>query len=361
MNKHVLILGAAGRFGLAAARAFSVAGWQVVGQVRSSRDQRSLPTIAGVTWLPCELTDSQALRAGAAGSEVVVHALNPAYTNQDWIVEAPRMLQAAIDIATPLCATLMLPGNVYNFGENMPDDLVEGTPQHAKNVKGLVRIVLEQKMAASAEGGKLRCVVIRAGNFFGAGRGTMFDRVIVKDLPKGKLTVLGEANIATPWAYLPDLANTFVQLAQHRAGLAAFDVFHFAGQCMSADDWCGILGPIAEQRGWLSSATGVQRPLKVSRFPWWAIRLGAPVVPAWRSLLDMRYLDQRPHRLDNAKLLGCLGGEPRTSLPLAVAAALDELFPANRELVGRVGNTSPNERSARDEAVGAARPIGRSR
>ena len=337
MNNQVLILGAAGRFGLAAVRAFSAAGWQVVGQIRPTRDRSALPMLAGVTWLPCELSDGQGLRAGALGSEVVVHALNPPYTNQAWISEAPRMMQAAIDIATALGATLMLPGNVYNFGEEMPDELLEDTLQTASHAKGKVRIALERQLAAATEMGKLRAIVIRAGNFFGAGRGSMFDQSLVKDLPKGKITVLGEKDVAPPWAYLPDLAETFVRLAQRRAQLPAFEVFHFAGHCLSDEDWCEVLGRVAEERGWLDSKAGGLNALKVGRFPWGVIRLGAPLIPLWRSLLDMRYLNQRPHRLNNDKLVACLGGEPQTSLAQAVAAAVDDLFPSGPKGAGQSG------------------------
>ncbi|MCF8200325.1 MAG: NAD-dependent epimerase/dehydratase family protein, partial [Sulfuritalea sp.] len=321
MKNQVLILGAAGRFGLAAVRAFSAAGWQVVGQIRPARDRSTLPAPAGVTWLPRELGDSQGLRTGAAGCQVVVHALNPPYTNQAWISEAPRMMQAAIDIAAALGATLMLPGNVYNFGESMPAELFEDTAQTASHAKGQVRIALERQLAAAADAGMLRAIVIRAGNFFGAGNGSMFDQALVKDLPKGKITVLGEKDVATPWAYLPDLAETFVRLAQRRAQLPAFEVFHFAGHCLNDEDWCEMLGKAARERGWLNIRTGGHKALKVSRFPWGLIRLGAPFIPLWLSLLDMRYLNQRAHRLNNAKLVAFLGSEPQIPLANAIAAA----------------------------------------
>ena len=343
MNKKILILGAAGRFGLAAVRAFSAAGWQVVGQIRPARDRSTLPTLAGVIWQPCELSDSQGLHVAAVGCKVVIHALNPVYTNRAWIGEAPRMMQSAIDIANALGATLMLPGNVYNFGEDMPDELFENTAQTAIHAKGRVRIALEHQLAAASETGTLRAIVIRAGNFFGAGRGSMFDQALAKDLAKGKVTVLGEKDVATPWAYLPDLAETFVQLAQCRAELQPFEVFHFAGHCLSDEDWCEVLGKVAAARGWLGRETDGIKALKVNRFPWGVIRLGAPFIPLWRSLLDMRYLNQRPHRLNNAKLVARLGREPQTPLMKAVASAVEQLFPSRRMNAGHAADLALRE------------------
>lgn len=328
MNKRVLILGAAGRFGLAAVRAFAGAGWRVVGQVRAQRALSALPVIAGVTWLRCDIDDRQVLLEAGAGCQVVIHGLNPPYTNRAWTEQAPQMMQQAIDIASALGATVMLPGNVYNFGEDMPAQLFEHTPQRATHAKGLVRIALEQQLEAAARAGKMRAVVIRAGDFFGSGRGSMFDLAIVKDLPKGKVTFPGSMAIATSWAYLPDLAQTFVRIADRRDSLAAFDVFHFHGHVLNGSDWRDVLGAVAVTRGWLCSTRTQPASPTLGRFPWGLITLAAPLVPLWRALADMRYLGQRAHALDNSKLLALLGSEPHTPLNMAVKAAVDDLFPA---------------------------------
>jgi hypothetical protein len=65
--------------------------------------------------------------------------------------------------------------------------------------------------------------------------------------------------------------------------------------------------------------------------------LGAPLVPLWRSLADMRYLGQRPHALDNSRLVALLGSETHTPLDVAVAAAVDDLFPAKGSLIPATG------------------------
>ena len=82
--RTVLILGARGRLGLAAARAFAQAGWQVLAQVRPASHGAAgtaLPAIPGVWWMPVAVHETAALAAQAQGAQVVVHALNPAYTH----------------------------------------------------------------------------------------------------------------------------------------------------------------------------------------------------------------------------------------------------------------------------------------
>lgn len=315
MSTHtVLILGARGRFGLAAARAFSAAGWRVLGQMRPGAET---PVDASIEWLSIALHDTATLTHAAQGASVVVHALNPAYTNAAWQTEAPAMLEASIALCRALDATLMLPGNIYNFGSSMPPVLREGTPQAARTIKGQVRIAMEAQLQQSG----VRGIVIRAGDFFGSGQGTWFDLSIAKDLRKGVLTYPGPKGVSTSWAYLPDLARTFVAVAERRAQLQPFAVLHFAGHVLTGQRWLELLNPIARAQGWVRP--GAQ--LRWAGMPWGLIRLGAWLVPTWAALQEMRYLWSTPHALANDKLCALIGKEPHTPLAQAVEQALADL------------------------------------
>lgn len=311
----VLILGAAGRFGLVVARAFADAGWRVLGQLRP---QRVAPTQhTGIEWLGIDLQDTAALAHAAQGAAVVVHALSPAYTNKAWQTQVLPVTDAAIAITRKLGATLMVPGNVYNFGADMPAVLREDTPQRAHTVKGQVRIEMEARLQQSG----VRSVVIRAGDFFGGGIGTWFDTAMVKDIRKGVFTYPGAPEVSRAWAYLPDLARSFVAVAQRRAQLPAFDVLHFAGHRITGQRWLDVLTPIAQSQGWVKPGP----VLKMAKLPWPIIRIGALFVPTWSALLEMRYIWQTPHALANDKLTALIGPEPFTPLPQAVQAALVDL------------------------------------
>ena len=315
--RSALILGARGRLGLAATRAFAAAGWRVLAQVRPGARP---PAAAGVTWLPLAVEDTQALVRSARGAGVVVHAINPPYTR--WDVQALPLLDAALRVAGQLQACLMLPGNVYNFGANMPALLLEHTPQLAHTRKGRIRVAMEQHMQQAAQRGDARSVVIRAGDFFGAGSGSWFDLVLAKDIERGKMTYPGAPDIPTAWAYLPDLAQAFERVAAKLlaapGGLAPFAALHFHGHQLSGRDWALQLTDIARHRGWLAPA----RALKIATLPWPMIRLGGLVVPMWRELAEMRYLWQTPHALAGDKLAALIGAEPHTPFSDAVRAAL---------------------------------------
>ncbi|MFY3385805.1 NAD-dependent epimerase/dehydratase family protein [Paracidovorax sp. MALMAid1276] len=322
--RTVLVLGARGRLGMAAVRAFADAGWQVLAQVRPGTPQRAattLPAMAGVWWMPVAVHETAALVAQAQGAQVVVHALNPVYTHKAWREEAPALMEAAITIARQLHATLMLPGNVYNFGEAMPAVLRESTPQAATGFKGRLRVQLEQRLQAATQDGGLRAVVLRAGDFFGSGSGSLLDLVLAKDLARGRVTLPGPADVATPWAYLPDLARALVRVAEQRHRLAAFDTLHFAGHQATGQQWVQALAAVAATRGWLPPGGA----LRVGRMPWALVRLAGLVVPTLQSVAAMRYLWRTPHRLDNARLTALIGEEPRTPFDTAVHHALADL------------------------------------
>jgi nucleoside-diphosphate-sugar epimerase len=318
MQQTVLILGARGRFGLAATQAFADAGWTVLAQIRPDSPIPVGDLREGrIRWIASDLNDIDVLVMQAKGAHVVVNALNPAYTSEAWQAQGLVLMEASIAVARALQATLMFPGNVYNFGADMPGVLHEDTPQLAQTVMGKVRVAMELRLKEAG----IRAVVIRAGNFFGAGSGAVFDQVMVKNTRKGELTYLGERNVLGAWAYVPDLARAFVAVAHKRAGLRAFEVLHFAGHSLTGQDWLSVLNPVARTQRWVSAAS----PLKFKQLPWLVIRIGALVVPTWAALLSLRYLWQTPHALDNTRLVGLIGAEPHTQLDDAVTAALRQL------------------------------------
>lgn len=321
-SPSVLILGAGGRLGLAATRAFAQSGWQVHAQVRPVAGAIDpFAGIVGVQRVALSLDDHAALAKAAAGARVVVHAVNPPYTQAHWRTTAPAMLEAAIRVSRQLGARLMLPGNVYNFGESMPKELREDTLQKPSTLKGRIRVAMEQRMANAAQQGDMRAVVIRAGDFFGSGRGSWLDQSMANKLKRGRMMYPGAMDVPTAWAYLPDLARSFVEVAQKSDSLPAFDTLHFGGYSLTGNDWVKVLTEIACQQGWVPA--GGQ--LKLESLPWLLIGLGGLVKPTWAALMEMRYLWQRPHQLVNHKLASVIGAEPHTPFDIAVRASLAEL------------------------------------
>lgn len=303
-TKTVLILGAQGRLGAAAVRAFAGAGWRVRAQAR--RPQPDLP--AGALGLECDAFEPDALCRAAEGADVIVNALNAPYA--DWEKSARALAENALAAAASSGALLMFPGNVYNFGQALPAVLRPDTPQLGDGANARIRIDIERGLAEAARDG-VDSVVLRAGDFFGgAARGAWFDRVLTASLRKGKLVYPGPPGLAHAWAYLPDLAAAFVLLAEQRAQLRGAHSFHFAGHTL-----CGL--------DWQAEAVRLMaRPIRLAALPWGAIRLMAWFSPSMRRTLALRYLWRRPHRLDDSALRARLGAPPHTPLAEALAQSL---------------------------------------
>jgi nucleoside-diphosphate-sugar epimerase len=306
---------------MAIARAFAGAGWRVVGHMRPGA---SVPTEvqddARIQWIASDLFDTGTLAGhvhALGGADVVVHALNPAYTHKAWKAQVLPMADASINVTRALSATLMVVGNIYNFGEGMPAVLREDTPQRARTIKGQIRIAMEGHIQRSG----VRAIVIRAGDFFGSGKGTWFDQAIVKDIQKGVFTYPGRKDVATAWAYLPDLGRAFAAVAAKRTQLKPFEVLHFAGNSVTGTQWVEAITPIARQQGWIDN----NEALRYKTMPWAVIKLLAWVNPTLAALVEMCYLWNTPHALDNRKLTELIGAEPHTPLPQALQATLNDL------------------------------------
>jgi nucleoside-diphosphate-sugar epimerase len=93
--------------------------------------------------------------------------------------------------------------------------------------------------------------------------------------------------------------------------LPAFDSYHFDSHWLiSAKTMMASIRRVVGQKVSM-------RPL-----PWPLLRLLTPFSGFMRELLEMRYLWQKPLRLDNSKLVRVLGAEPHTPLDDAMRATL---------------------------------------
>ncbi|HEX6020231.1 MAG TPA: NmrA family NAD(P)-binding protein [Burkholderiaceae bacterium] len=299
----VLVLGANGRLGAAVVWAFAAAGWAVRAQARRA-PAHPLPPGAEPVALP--LHDTVGL-AAASRARVVVHAVNPLYTQ--WQAQALPLLYQSIAVAKRLHATLMLPGNVYNFGESMPPLLDEHTPQLPSTRKGRIRAQMERELRELTERRELRGVVIRAGDFFGGGTGSWLDLVIVKQLPRGKLVYPGPLDVPHAWAFLPDLARAFVAVAERANELPAFADLPFAGHTLTGEDLCGAIARAATALGMAPRNGRFER----GSVPWPLLKIGGLMVPMLREVVEMSYLWRVPHALDGAALQRVTG--PLTTTP----------------------------------------------
>jgi nucleoside-diphosphate-sugar epimerase len=307
MKSRILVLGAAGRFGHVAAGAFRSAGWKVASLVRPGAGERAPK---GTEVLEVDALDHAAVVAAARGADVILHALNPPYTA--WQRQALPLAYSAISAVEMTGATLLFPGNLYNYGSPLPAVIDETTPMRPTSRKGQIRLAIEERMAEAAERGA-RVIILRAGDFYGSGHGGWLDLVIAKDIDQGRLTYPGRLDVQHEWAYLPDLAAALVRLADIRETLARFKTFGFPGHAVTGEEFTQAIAKASGQA------------LTIKRMTWWLVHALRPLFALPRELSEIAYLWQEPHQVAGDRLKEAIGEIPRTPLDRAVWRALEDL------------------------------------
>jgi nucleoside-diphosphate-sugar epimerase len=314
-SPQVLILGATGSFGGAAARVFLAKGWRVRAMTRRPA-AHPVEGLSGVDWVAGDAMNASEVLRAAQGVQYIVHAVNPP-GYRHWEQLGLPMLDHSIAAAKASGARLVLPGNVYNFGPDAGALVSESSPQHPLTRKGRVRVEMEARLRAAAGQG-VRSLVLRCGDFFGApGHSSWFDHLWIKPGKRfTRLSYPGVHEVSHAWAYVPDAAEALFKLldldAKAPERLASFEVLHFAGH--------GLANAVAMPQA-VARAMG-QPDLPIKGVPWGVMRALSPLVPFLRELVEMRYLWQVPLLLDNRKLISLIGPEPHTPLDVAVRASL---------------------------------------
>ena len=287
MKQTVLILGGSGKIGSRSAEAFWNAGWEIRHYNRQSGDMTS----------------------AADGADVIVNGLNPpAY--HDWESAIPAITRQVIAAARASGATVIIPGNLYNYG-NQPGVLDENTPQTATTRKGRVRIEMEKSYRASG----VQTIVLRAGNFVDpAGNGDVMSTLLMRDIGRNKITATADKNTLQAYAYVPDWARAAVRLAEMRSEMAVFEDVPFPGHAFTTAD---LQQSVALRTG---------RDISINHFPWWLMTLLSPFWELARELREMRYLFGMPHQIGSEKFHRLLPDFEPTSLADVMLAGLPADF-----------------------------------
>ncbi len=304
MTGTVLILGANGRFGRAATRAFVQKGWNVRVATRTGEG----PHLSGIRHLACDVNNRSDVVTAADGVDVIVHAAHPPFVQ--WATKMPEQTANVIAAGLSSGATVMIPGNVYGYGAHAPVVLDENTAPAPTTRKGVIRVDMERSFADAAESG-LRTIILRGGDFIERKKtGNWFDSQIANKAHKGIFTYPGSMDAVHAWAYLPDMARAMVGLADICGTLPKFSSFGFEGYSLTGRELKAAV------------AVTVTRPLKLRSVPWGVLRLMGVFSPLMREVIEMRYLWDVPHRIDGTELRKTLPDFQPTPLSMAMRDAL---------------------------------------
>jgi nucleoside-diphosphate-sugar epimerase len=304
-TRTALVIGATGGVGGAVADRLLDDGWHVRALNRDPATAARRSGRQRLDWTPGDAMVEADVVAAAQGCEIVVHGANPpAYRN--WAGLQMPMIRSTIAAARSAGARILFPGTVYNYGPDAFPRIDERSPQHPRTRKGAIRVQMEQALREAG----VPVLIVRCGDFFGPkpGNNWLSQGLVKPGRPIRGVTYPGPLHVAHAWAYLPDVAETFVRLLN--APLGAFEMFQMQGHEVTGRAFVAAL----------EAAAG--RSLAVKQLPWLALHVAAPFNVTLREMLEMRYLWNEPVLMDNRRLVAALGAEPRTPLAAALRATL---------------------------------------
>ena len=303
--KTALILGISGGFGGHVAQQLMQDGWKIKTLMRDpNKLAAAFDTVEAAAG---DAADASAIESAAVGVDVIVYGINPRY-NQ-WEQQSLPMLEAMLQVAEKKQLQVVFPGNVYAYQPDSSRDISEITATHPLTKKGEIRLAMEQRLRQASNKG-VKVLIIRCGDFIGKDAHSTWMYRLIKPTSKGyQLSATGPRHIPHTWAYLPDVAKTVSELLK-KGQLGKFEVFHFSGHRVSFND-------IAKA---IEARTG--KSVKIVNFPWLLLQIFAPFSSMIRSVLEMRYLWNKPLNLSEQRLKKVLGEKiPHTDLEQALENA----------------------------------------
>ncbi len=217
------------------------------------------------------------------------------------------MNAAVINAAKATGAAVLIPGNIYNFGRNLPPRLTAATPHVGDHKKARLRIEMEAAYRASG----VKTIILRAGDFIDTVAGdNWFEAHMTANVARGKVMYPGPTDLTHAWAFLPDMARAAEMLAARRQDLPTFSDIGFPGYALTG---AALMDLVEHAAG---------RPLKRGGLPWFALNLMGLFSPLMREVAAMRYVWDRPHRIESAEFGRVLPDFQPTDPSDAVRASL---------------------------------------
>lgn len=314
-QKTALVLGATGGVGGAVAERLLARGWRVWALARDTTKAEAAwaERDGRLSWIAGDAMNREDVIAAAKGVQAIVHAVNPpGYQNWERLV-LPMMQNTLAAARAAGGARIVLPGTIYNYDPSQTPVVDADTPQAPRSRKGKIRVRLERMLQDAAP--TTPSLIVRAGDFFGPdARSSWFAQGMVRPGQPIRRLLNPAIGRGHSWAYLPDLAETIVQLTDAEDRLAPFERVQFEGYCDTTGQ--GMVQAIRRAIG---------RDVPVHGFPWWAMQLAAPFGGFPREATEIAPYWRHPMRFDNRRLVELIGQEPRTPLDVAVTTTLEAL------------------------------------
>ena len=300
-NPSVLILGATGSIGYAVAANLLARQWPVTILVRNRAKAESLfPNEPTLTIVEGDVQDAPLLNQLAVDKQYIFHGIN--YPYNQWFGNMDTATQKVIDAASQGGtnggqATIVFPGNVYNFG-NSKEPIREDSKTNPCTRKGQLRVAIESTLEQAAEAGKCRVINVRLPDFWGPNVLNDGIRPVFENALNGE---------SLPWLLTVDVPHQSVytnDAAEIIARLIARDcTTKMTGKSNPYEVWNYGGTTLPSIRSWFEQISELAgKPLKMQVYSRFLITVLGVFMPVLREVKEMLYLYENTVVLDDKKV-----------------------------------------------------------
>ncbi len=292
----ILVLGATGSIGYAVTVNLLARRLPVTVLVRNRAKADALfPHQPTLTIIEGDAQDADLLNRVALDKDFIFHGIN--YRYDQWFGNMDTVTQKVINAAAQNQATIVFPGNVYNFG-NTKTPIREDSQPNPCSRKGQLRVDIETQLEQAAAAGRCRVINVRLPDFWGPN--VLNDGVapIFNNALRGKaLPWLVNVDIPHQSVFTPDAAEIIARLmlrdwTLERSSTTPYQVWNYGGATLPSI------------RGWFGQISGlVGKPLGVQVYSRLFIRLMGLFMPVLREVREMLYLYENTVVLDDQNVL----------------------------------------------------------
>lgn len=303
--KKALVLGASGGMGYALVRELVSRGVDVVA---FARGEEKLKTLFGKEknvkiYVGDALVEREVSEA-AHGVDVIFHAVNFPY--QIWNVTHLVCMDILIRVAEEQQAKIALVDNIYAYGAQHKEQVMEDIMKEPHTKKGKIRLTMENKLKAS----HVPSMIVHFPDFYGPfAESTMLYETFKNVVQHKSANFVGSTHVAREYVYTFDGAKAMVELAlrdnAYNQNWNIPAVYPVTGE--------EIIKIIREETGYQKSIRTVSKTM---------IRFIGMFQPFMREMVEMMYLTETPVILSGQKYEAEIGPVPVTPYQEGIRATL---------------------------------------
>lgn len=305
----IAVLGAAGAVGKSIGATLAEKGQPFVVVGRSK--ERLAKAFPGAEHRAADLETKDGARAAVRGVKSVVMTLGLPYWE---FARYPALMQNLVDACVAEGVERFVHvSNVYVYGLPKSEFVTEAQALEPCSFKGKMRLEQERILLAAHTAGKLKAMVLRPPDYFGADAELSISKGILDAAVAQKTAdLLGPCDTPHQLVYTPDLGPILWKMLQSEKGWG--EAYNFAGS--------GII-TMREFALKMFAAAGAKPKLRIAGKG--MMRFLGLFMPVMKELVEMNYLQSTPVNLGDAKLEALIGPLVRTSYDVGIAASIAEM------------------------------------